>query len=48
MNAIILAAGKSYRMFQTGGNIHKALLPIQNIPNIERTILILHLSLIHI
>lgn len=42
MNAIILAAGKSYRMFQTGGNIHKALLPIQNIPNIERTILILH------
>lgn len=41
MNAIILAAGKSYRMFQTGGNIHKALLPIQNIPNIE-------LSLIHI
>ena len=42
MNAIILAGGKSSRMFQTGGCIHKALLPIQNVPNIERTILMLH------
>ena len=41
MNAIILAAGNSLRMYQTGANIHKALLPIQNIPNIERTILML-------
>lgn len=42
MNAIILAAGNSLRMYQTGANIHKALLPIQNVPNIERTILMLH------
>lgn len=42
MNAIILAAGNSLRMYQTGATIHKALLPIQNIPNIERTILMLH------
>jgi CTP:phosphocholine cytidylyltransferase-like protein/N-acetylglutamate synthase-like GNAT family acetyltransferase len=41
VNAIILAAGNSLRMYQTGANIHKALLPIQNIPNIERTILML-------
>lgn len=42
MNAIILAAGESSRMYQTGGKTHKALLPIQNIPNIERIILMLH------
>lgn len=41
MNAIILAAGNSLRMYQSGGHIHKALLPIQGIPNIERTILML-------
>lgn len=42
MNAIILAGGKSSRMFQSGEDQHKALLPIQNIPNIERIILMLH------
>lgn len=41
MNAIILAAGKSSRMFATGATIHKALLPIMGIPNIERTIMML-------
>lgn len=42
MNAIILAAGKSSRMYASGAKIHKALLPIMGIPNIERTILMLH------
>lgn len=42
MNAIILATEKSSRMFQTGGNIHTALLPIRAIPNIEQTIMMLH------
>lgn len=42
MNAIILAAGKSSRMYATGASVHKALLPIMGIPNIERTILMLH------
>lgn len=42
MNAIILAAGLSSRMFASGANKPKALLPILGIPNIERTIQILH------
>ncbi len=42
MNAIILAAGLSSRMFASGANKPKALLPIFEIPNIERTIQILH------
>lgn len=42
MNAIILAGGKSSRMYATGASIHKALLPIMGIPNIERTIMMLH------
>ena len=42
MNAIILAAGKSSRMYASGAKTHKALLPIMGIPNIERTILMLH------
>lgn len=42
MNAIILAGGKSSRMYATGATVHKALLPIMGIPNIERTIMMLH------
>ena len=42
MNAIILAAGKSSRMYSTGALVHKALLPIMGIPNIERTIMMLN------
>lgn len=43
MNAIILAAGKSSRMFESGITLPKGLLPILGIPNIERTILMLHM-----
>lgn len=43
MNAIILIAGKSSRMYEGGVNIHKGLLPILGVPNIERTILMLHM-----
>lgn len=43
MNAIILAAGKSSRMYKSGANRPKGILPILGIPNIERTILMLHL-----
>ncbi len=43
MNAIILAAGNSSRMYESGGNQPKGLLPILGIPNIERTILMLHM-----
>lgn len=43
MNAIILAAGNSSRMYESGGNLPKGLLPILGIPNIERTILMLHM-----
>ncbi len=43
MNAIILAAGKSTRMYKGGVSLPKGLLPILNIPNIERTIIMLHL-----
>lgn len=43
MNAIILAAGKSSRMYEGGANLPKGLLPILGIPNIERTILMLHM-----
>lgn len=43
MNAIILAAGKSSRMYKSGANLPKGLLPILGIPNIERTILMLHM-----
>lgn len=42
MNAIILAAGKSSRMKKDGYDSPKPLLPILGIPNIERTILMLH------
>lgn len=42
MNAIILAGGKSSSMYATGATVHKALLPIMGIPNIERTIMMLH------
>lgn len=42
MNAIILAAGKSSRMKKDGYNNPKPLLPILGLPNIERTILMLH------
>lgn len=42
MNAIILACGKSSSMYATGATVHKALLPIMGIPNIERTIMMLH------
>lgn len=43
MNAIILAAGKSSRMYEGGANLPKGLLPILGIPNIERIILMLHM-----
>lgn len=43
MNAIILAAGNSSRMYESGGSLPKGLLPILGIPNIERTILMLHM-----
>lgn len=43
MNAIILAAGNSSRMYAGGAVQHKAVLPIMNIPNIERTIIFLNL-----
>lgn len=42
MNAIILAAGLGSRFNEITKNNHKALLPIGNIPNIERTIQYLH------
>ncbi|MGY4677041.1 NTP transferase domain-containing protein [Pasteurella sp. P03HT] len=38
MNAIILAAGLGSRFKEITQKTHKALLPIDNIPNIERTI----------
>lgn len=41
MNAIILAGGHSSRMIESNQFIHKPLLPIHGIPNIERTILML-------
>lgn len=41
MNAIILAAGLGSRLKDITQTTHKALLPINNIPNIERTILFL-------
>lgn len=41
MNAIILAAGCGSRMIASNQFIHKPLLPIQGIPNIERTIIML-------
>lgn len=43
MNAIILAAGKSSRMYNSGLKLPKGLLPILGIPNIERTIIMLHM-----
>lgn len=43
MNAIILSAGNSSRMYESGGTLPKGLLPILGIPNIERTILMLHM-----
>lgn len=42
MNAIILAAGLGSRFKEVTKKCHKALLPINNIPNIERTIQYLH------
>lgn len=42
MNAIILAAGLGSRFHEITQNNHKALLPIDGIPNIERTIGYLH------
>lgn len=42
MNAIILAAGRSSRMKKDGYDSPKPLLPIEGLPNIERTILMLH------
>lgn len=42
MNAIILAAGLGSRFHEITENNHKALLPIGEIPNIERTITYLH------
>lgn len=41
MNAIILAGGQGSRMVASKQFIHKPLLPIQGIPNIERTIMML-------
>ena len=41
MNAIILAAGHGTRMVASKQFIHKPLLPIHGIPNIERTIIML-------
>lgn len=43
MNAVILAAGKSSRMYKSGAVLPKGLLPILEIPNIERTIFMLHM-----
>lgn len=43
MNAIILAAGKSSRMYKSGSTLPKGLLSVLGIPNIERTILMLHM-----
>lgn len=42
MNAIILAAGNSTRMQKDGYDTPKPLLPILGVPNIERTVLMLH------
>ena len=47
MNAIILAAGNSSRMYKSGSRLPKGLLPILGIPNIERTIVMLHMIDIH-
>ncbi len=47
MNAIILTAGKSSRMYNDGIQTPKSLLPIHGIPNIERTIMFLHESNIY-
>lgn len=41
MNAIILAGGHGLRMIASGQLIHKPLLPVLGMPNIERTILML-------
>lgn len=41
MNAIILAGGQGSRMVASKQFIHKPLLPIQGIPNVERTIMML-------
>ncbi|MBR0574570.1 MULTISPECIES: NTP transferase domain-containing protein [Pasteurellaceae] len=42
MNAIILAAGLGSRFKDITQKTHKALLPINEVPNIERTIIYLH------
>lgn len=42
MNAVILAAGKSSRMRSDGYDTPKPLLPILDVPNIERTVWMLH------
>lgn len=42
MNAIILAAGKGSRMRKDGDSTPKPLLPISGVPNLERTVLMLH------
>lgn len=43
MNAIILAAGKSSRMYKSGSSLPKGLLSVLGLPNIERTIFMLHM-----
>lgn len=47
MNAIILAAGLGSRFKEITKNTHKSLLPIDGVPNIERTILFLRNANIH-
>lgn len=42
MNAIILAGGHGSRMIASKQFIHKPLLPIQGIPNVERTVMMLN------
>lgn len=42
MNAIILAAGKGSRMRKDGYSTPKPLLPILGVPNLERTVWMLH------
>lgn len=47
MNAIILAAGMGSRFKETSQQTHKSLLPVQGLPNLERTITYLKQAKIH-
>lgn len=47
MNAIILAAGMGSRFKEIGQKTHKSLLPVEGVPNLERTVLYLQQAGIH-